>query len=615
MSTMLLQNGDMHHTHHSALPLCFLIWMQMIVILHATTTNPFQRPTALQEVIDAHYPTHYVARQLGPHESISIDGQLDDDAWRHVPFISNFLDLAGPRYARGDGGGGVSWREASMDYARRLTGSADPTRVKVRWDAKFLYVGAEIQSKRNITAVASVTGHCDNLTSAIWGTDTPVLPYFDDDFEVFVDPSQSNYFYVEFEMNARNATYSTLWTLPQAGLGSVAPECGGKENDGPTKVCCNTTWNRGRGLCDRGDESEGGSWTMEMYDAGTRPGTGMESAATGGADRWTLEVRFPILSSADRGGLINSWQGGHYPNTNPNLLDPNQGRRFWGGTFSNALHAPWWSSLNATMVKRPKLLQRLCRDVVAADEARQGFSQFLVDANNAATTCYYEAASQNLGGHRYMHNPDYYGYLEFAPFDNTHAAVINPSAANLPAPPKPCRNIQWLARFALAQIYQAQVRYLTDVRLGNGTYAQKLDLLLLDPPIAPSSACTIENACNATALRQLEPFLRLRVSADTSDAGKCVRYAVDDRQTASYTGGPCFHATVAYKVRSKGDASLEALVVGRISEARHITFPRGDVGQNWDDSNSSWLCLDDGVVVVPARGTDYEGEVATTLLY
>ena len=31
-------------------------------------------------------------------------------------------------------------------------------------------------------------------------------PYFDDDFEVFIDASQSNYYYVEFEMNARSVT-------------------------------------------------------------------------------------------------------------------------------------------------------------------------------------------------------------------------------------------------------------------------------------------------------------------------------------------------------------------------------------------------------------------------
>ena len=99
----------------------------------------------------------------------------------------------------------------------------------------------------------------------------------------------------------------------QAGLGSVAPEC---------SLCCNTTWNAGRcktllpapvstqcflfekphqaqasattvqkrracanflcaricGLCLETLTQEGGSWTMEMFSAGARPGDGMLSA-------------------------------------------------------------------------------------------------------------------------------------------------------------------------------------------------------------------------------------------------------------------------------------------------------------------------------------------------
>ena len=43
---------------------------------------------------------------------------------------------------------------------------------------------------------------------------------------------------------ARNASYTTLWSQPQAGLGSVAPECG-KPGSGLQGVCCNTTWNGG----------------------------------------------------------------------------------------------------------------------------------------------------------------------------------------------------------------------------------------------------------------------------------------------------------------------------------------------------------------------------------
>merc|ERR1712110_791141 len=103
---------------------------------------------------------------------------------------------------------------------------------------------------------------------------------------------------------------------------------------------------------------------------------------------------------------------------------------------------------------------------------RNGFSQFLVDANNAAPTCYYEAASQHLGGHQYMHNPDNFGYLQFSTRGD-----------------KLCRNVQWLGRFVLAQIYQAEVQYLMSANLGNGTYTASVAELL-----APS-VCTIANAC------------------------------------------------------------------------------------------------------------------------
>ena len=35
----------------------------------------------------------------------------------------------------------------SLAVVRRFTGSSNPTRVKLRWDESFLYVGAELQSR------------------------------------------------------------------------------------------------------------------------------------------------------------------------------------------------------------------------------------------------------------------------------------------------------------------------------------------------------------------------------------------------------------------------------------------------------------------------------------
>ena len=39
------------------------------------------------------YPAQYVARRLAPSESIAVDGQLDDAAWRSVPWTEGMVDI------------------------------------------------------------------------------------------------------------------------------------------------------------------------------------------------------------------------------------------------------------------------------------------------------------------------------------------------------------------------------------------------------------------------------------------------------------------------------------------------------------------------------------------
>lgn len=135
---------------------------------------------------------------------------------------------------------------------------------------------------------------------------------------------------------------------------------------------------------------------------------------------------------------------------------------------------------------------------------------------------------------------------------------------------------------------------MTTPALGNGTsYARSVGALLrASPPV-----CTIENACNATALRALHRLVGIDISVDNG-ARSCVRYAVAGLQGSNWTGGPCFNATASYTVRSRADPSRAERVVGTINEARHIASPR-DVGQTTDGPGADWLCLDD--VTVEAR--------------
>ena len=66
----------------------------------------------IERLIESHYPSHYVVSRLGAGQRIEIDGHLDEEAWREVPWLENFLDLAGRRFPQ--------WQQASRDYARRV---------------------------------------------------------------------------------------------------------------------------------------------------------------------------------------------------------------------------------------------------------------------------------------------------------------------------------------------------------------------------------------------------------------------------------------------------------------------------------------------------------------
>lgn len=153
-------------------------------------------------------------------------------------------------------------------------------------------------------------------------------------------------------------------------------------------------------------------------------------------------------------------------------------------------------------------------------------------------------ASQDLFGHQYMHNPDVFGYLQFA------------EALDTPR----CRNVFWLSRYVLAQLYQAQVHYLLQPELGNGRYAARLSELLRP------SVCLVRNGCDATALARALRHVDVALRADAGAAGRCVRYAAAG-QSAFWTGGPCFEAHVSYTVQYRGDASKRRLIRGSINEA------------------------------------------------
>uniref|UniRef100_A0A7S0FKB5 Carbohydrate-binding domain-containing protein n=1 Tax=Pyrodinium bahamense TaxID=73915 RepID=A0A7S0FKB5_9DINO len=119
-------------------------------------------------------PRQYICYKTAGLTPESLDGDLTKDVWREVAWTEDFVDIS----------------TATTPRFR--------TRAKMRWDDAYLYVGAEMEEPQ------------------VWGTLTQddTVIFKDNDFEVFVDPSATNHFYKEFEMNALNARWSLCLNKP-----------------------------------------------------------------------------------------------------------------------------------------------------------------------------------------------------------------------------------------------------------------------------------------------------------------------------------------------------------------------------------------------------------------
>lgn len=120
------------------------------------------------------HPRGYVAhRATAPP---TIDGRLDEAAWRDAPWSDAFVDIEGSKKPR-----------PTFD-----------TRVKMLWDDTYFYIGADLVEPH---LWATLTAH-DSVI------------FRDHDFELFIDPNGDNHEYYEFEINALGTTWDLLLPKP-----------------------------------------------------------------------------------------------------------------------------------------------------------------------------------------------------------------------------------------------------------------------------------------------------------------------------------------------------------------------------------------------------------------
>jgi hypothetical protein len=113
----------------------------------------------------------------------TIDGKLDDAAWKQAPWTTDFVDIQG-----------------SAKPAPRFR-----TRVKMLWDRQYLYIAAQLQEP---DVKATLTQH-DSVI------------FKDNDFEVFVKPLPATASYYEFEMNALNTGWDLFLAKPYKAGGTA----------------------------------------------------------------------------------------------------------------------------------------------------------------------------------------------------------------------------------------------------------------------------------------------------------------------------------------------------------------------------------------------------------
>jgi len=123
-----------------------------------------------KDIVFPSYTCHHTT------SAITVDGKLDEAVWESAPWSHSFADIVGdskpkPKY---------------------------DTRFKMVWDDEALYIAAKLIEP--------------NIWSTVSERDATI--YWDNDFEVFIDPHGTGHCYFEYEMNAQNTPWDLLMTKP-----------------------------------------------------------------------------------------------------------------------------------------------------------------------------------------------------------------------------------------------------------------------------------------------------------------------------------------------------------------------------------------------------------------
>lgn len=125
-------------------------------------------------------PREYVCFKTS--EPLKIDGKLTETAWQKAAETAPFEDISGEGFA-------------IPKYE---------TRARMLWDDNYLYIGAVLEE--------------DNIKALLNQRDTII--YYDNDFEVFIDPDGDGVNYFEIETNAKATLFDLMLDKPYRSNGN-----------------------------------------------------------------------------------------------------------------------------------------------------------------------------------------------------------------------------------------------------------------------------------------------------------------------------------------------------------------------------------------------------------
>ena len=117
-------------------------------------------------------PKSYVAYKTS--EKIVVDGEAHERSWENAAFTSDFIDIEGIKKPKFQ------------------------TAAKMIWDDDYLYFYAKMEEP--------------HVWANLKKRDTII--FYNNDFEIFIDPDGDSYEYMEFEMNALNTIWDLLLITP-----------------------------------------------------------------------------------------------------------------------------------------------------------------------------------------------------------------------------------------------------------------------------------------------------------------------------------------------------------------------------------------------------------------